>query len=84
MTETFREGSAAILTLSLVVFTAAIGIAWMRGLDITCGCFGDETPMNYPVKVAQNMGLIVVGAVLWWFAPQGRRVRPAETVACEI
>ena len=42
----------------------------MRGLDITCGCFGDETPMNYPVKVAQNLGLMVVGGLLWWYAPK--------------
>ena len=72
MTDRFRKGSAAILTVSLLVFTAAIVIAWMRGLDITCGCFGDETPMNYPVKVAQNVGLMVAGTVLWWFAQTGR------------
>ena len=70
MTDRFRKGSAAILTVSLTVFTVAIVIAWMRGLDIMCGCFGDETPMNYPVKVAQNLGLILVGAGLWWFAPR--------------
>lgn len=72
MTDRFRKGSAAILTVSLVVFTTAIVIAWARGLDITCGCFGDETPMNYPVKVAQNAGLIFVGALLWWFAPKAK------------
>lgn len=70
MTDRFRKGSAAILSVSLVVFTTAIIIAWARGLDITCGCFGDETPMNYPVKVAQNVGLMAVGTLLWWFAPK--------------
>lgn len=69
MTDRFRKGSAAILTFSLLVFTAVILIAWGRGLDISCGCFGSETSMNYPVKVAQNIGLILVGSVLWWFAP---------------
>lgn len=72
MTDRFRKGSAAILSISLIVFTTAIVIAWARGLDITCGCFGDETPMNYPVKVAQNIGLIAVGALLWWFAPKAK------------
>ena len=70
MTDKFRKGGAAVLTLSLIAFTGAIVIAWMRGLDITCGCFGDETPMNYPVKVAQNLGLMVVGGLLWWYAPK--------------
>lgn len=69
MTETLRKGGAAILTLSLLVFTTAILIAWGRGLDITCGCFGSESAINYPVKVAQNAGLILVGAVLWWGTP---------------
>lgn len=68
MTDRFRKGSAAILTVSLFVFSAVILIAWGRGLDISCGCFGSETPVNYPVKVAQNAGLVLVGAVLWWFA----------------
>lgn len=72
MTDKFRKGGAAILTVSLIAFTGAIVIAWLRGLDITCGCFGDETPMNYPVKVAQNLGLILAGTFLWWFAPKGQ------------
>lgn len=72
MTDRFRKGSAAILTVSLIVFTTAIVIAWARGLDITCGCFGDETPMNYPVKVAQNIGLMAVGTLLWRFAPKAK------------
>ncbi len=80
MTDSFRKGSAAILTVSLVTFTLAIGIAWMRGLDITCGCFGDETPINYPVKVAQNLGLIAVGGLLWWFAPKGAVDRDGGSV----
>lgn len=75
MTETLRKGGAAILTLSLLVFTTAILIAWGRGLDITCGCFGSESAMNYPVKVAQNIGLILVGACLWRFAP-GKKPPP--------
>jgi putative oxidoreductase len=68
ITDRFRKGGASILTASLVVFTGAIVISWMRGLDISCGCFGDDTPINYPVKVAQNLGLIATGIFLWWSA----------------
>lgn len=36
-----RGGALAILTACSVVFTAMIAIALARGLDISCGCFGD-------------------------------------------
>lgn len=61
-----RQGAAALLTLLLLGFTGAVVIAWIRGLDIACGCFGGEESMNYPVKVAQNLGLLLWGAGLWW------------------
>ncbi len=63
-----RQGAAALLTLLLLVFTVGIVSAWIRGLDITCGCFGGEEAMNYPVKVAQNVVLVGVGAWIWWFS----------------
>lgn len=70
-----RQGAAALLTLLVLGFTGVVVIAWIRGLDITCGCFGGEETMNYPVKVAQNLGLVVWGAALWWL--QGAVSRPA-------
>lgn len=66
MWERLVRGSAAILTGSVTVFTVAIAIAWARGLDISCGCFGGTGEMNYPVKVTQNILLIAIGAFLWW------------------
>ncbi len=47
-------------------------IAWIRGLDIACGCFGGEESINYPVKVAQNLGLILWGAVLFFLSRSDR------------
>ena len=64
MWEKWRAGSAAILAVSVLGFTAAIASAWIRGLDITCGCFAGEEMINYPVKIAQNLGLIVVSLLL--------------------
>lgn len=61
-----RQGAAALLTGLVLGFTGAVVIAWIRGLDIACGCFGGEESMNYPVKVAQNLGLLLWGAGLWW------------------
>lgn len=64
MWDRFAAGSAFLLTASLVIFTGAVGIAWARGLDISCGCFGGTEAMNYPLKMAQNLGLILWGAFL--------------------
>ncbi len=66
----FRRGAAgglAILWGALLVFTVAIAVSWARGLDIECGCFGlSGSTVNYPLKLAQNFGLLAVGGWLWW------------------
>lgn len=68
MLDRFVRGGSFLLTASLVVFTLAIAISWMRGLDITCGCFGQNEELNYPVKMVQNFVLLVAGIAIWWKA----------------
>lgn len=53
----------------LVVFIAAVGSAWARGLQIDCGCFGgggevgaDQTA--YLSEVLRDVGLLVVALAL--------------------
>jgi len=77
MWERMRKGAAALLTGMLVVFTIGIVLAWVRGLDITCGCFGGEETINYPVKLTQNLVLIAAGIWIggFWRSWQGRRVQ---------
>ncbi len=67
-----RQGASVVLTLLLLGLTGAVVIAWIRGLDIACGCFGGEESINYPVKVAQNLGLILWGAVLFFLSRSDR------------
>lgn len=66
MSVRFAKGGAFIITGLMVLFTLLIGISWIRGLDITCGCFGDNDIVNYPVKMTQNIILLVIGFALWW------------------
>ena len=68
MWDRFARGGSFILVASLFFFTGAIAMAWMRGLDISCGCFGGDGQINYPVKVAQNIGLLALGISIWWSA----------------
>lgn len=65
MWDRFTRSSAAILTVSVIGFTLAIALAWVRGLDISCGCFGGSGEMNYPVKILQNLALIGIGFLFW-------------------
>lgn len=66
MLDRFVKGGSFLLVASLIVFTLAIGISWARGLDITCGCFGQNEELNYPVKIAQNLVLLATGIAIWW------------------
>ncbi|MCB1093040.1 MAG: hypothetical protein KDL87_15995 [Verrucomicrobiae bacterium] len=64
-----RWGALSLLWVSLLIFTTAIVISWVRGLDISCGCFGtgDGSTVHYPAKVAQNLALLALGGWLWWW-----------------
>jgi uncharacterized membrane protein YphA (DoxX/SURF4 family) len=57
-------GAAAAVTGMTMVFMVAIGSAWARGLDISCGCFGkDEVSTNYPSLVLRD-GLLLAAALV--------------------
>ena len=57
--------AGALLTLALmIVFTIAVGAAWARALDFTCGCFGKASAAKIgPVKFAENVGFTVLALV---------------------
>ena len=56
-----RSG-ALVVTGLLAGFTVAIIVALVRGLDIECGCFGTSDASRVGlVKIAQNLGLLVLG-----------------------
>jgi uncharacterized membrane protein YphA (DoxX/SURF4 family) len=58
------HGAIALCGGMSAVFLVAIASAWMRGLDLTCGCFGKETnATNYPQHLALNGAMLA--AVVW-------------------
>lgn len=56
-----RRASASLMTLLLGLFIALHASAWIRGLDIDCGCFGEsaESP-DYHWLILRNLALLVV------------------------
>jgi len=59
------RGALSILTASIVVFTLAIIAAKIRGLDITCGCFGHASQhWSFPNHLATNLAILTALLVL--------------------
>lgn len=57
-----RRASAIIISILLVMFIGLHASAWMRGLDINCGCFGvneAHSAPNYLWLILRNVGLLV-------------------------
>jgi putative oxidoreductase len=69
ITGVLRKGGLLVLNGSLLVFLAAIGIAWARGTDIRCGCFGGsgDATSNYVELIVRDLVLLALGA---WLALQ--------------
>jgi putative oxidoreductase len=53
------RGALSILTASIVIFTLATIVAKVRGLDITCGCFGHASQhWSFPSHLATNLAIL--------------------------
>src|SRR6266571_401363 len=62
----FYRGALSILTALVVVFLVATIAAKVRGLDITCGCFGHASQnWSFPAHLATNLGILAALLVLW-------------------
>lgn len=70
-------GAAAAMLGMGAMFLAAIGSAWWRGLNIACGCFGqDEATTDYRLLILRDLALLAVVAVL--FIHEWRRAARAH------
>ena len=68
------RGALAILSASIAVFTLATIAAKVRGLDITCGCFGHASQhWSFPAHLATNLAILTGLAVLWFGAAARER-----------
>jgi uncharacterized membrane protein len=62
----YRKAALCLLISLLVVFTAILGIALIRGTAASCGCFGsgDGFLNRADVAVARNVALLALAVVL--------------------
>jgi len=65
----FYRGALSILTALVVVFLVATIAAKVRGLDITCGCFGHVSQnWSFPAHLALDLGILTALAALCYFS----------------
>lgn len=71
----------AILGMTLV-FLGAIGSAWARGLDISCGCFGKAVKqVSYPELIGRDVALLAAVVALIWLEIRRQKEKPAPDPA---
>ncbi|MBS1493630.1 MAG: DoxX family membrane protein [Bacteroidetes bacterium] len=64
----FRKGSSLIIIILLSVFLIALVQAYLRGLDIDCGCFGSNpedkvTSADLLIRIFEDI-LLLLGAII--------------------
>ena len=74
----FYRGALSILTLSILIFTLATIAAKVRGLDITCGCFGHASQhWSFPAHLITNLAILAGLLLLSFKATSGNRLQNA-------
>jgi hypothetical protein len=68
------RGALSILTALVVVFLVATVAAKVRGLDITCGCFGHASQnWSFPAHIALDLGILAaLAALCYWSVARAR------------
>jgi putative oxidoreductase len=68
------RGALTLLIMLMAVFTLAITAAKVRGLDITCGCFGHVSQhWSFPSHLATNLAILAALLALFFKAPSAYR-----------
>jgi uncharacterized membrane protein YphA (DoxX/SURF4 family) len=71
------EGALLLINLLMAVFLAALAQAWIRGLDINCGCFGHtEAKGNVALSFARDLGFLALGILAAWLRARRLKTRP--------
>ena len=66
-----RRAGALVAAALLACYFMLLAVSWARGLDVTCGCFGEGAgAANYPLLLGQDAVLLVMAALVFrWSVP---------------
>jgi putative oxidoreductase len=66
ITRVLYRGSVFIVTALMTLFIVASIVAKVRGLDVSCGCFGHASKyLNFSWHLALDFGLLIGLLMLW-------------------
>jgi len=72
-----RKGTLLVMSGLVLTFATAVGWAWSKNLDISCGCHGGDTKLNYWTKAAELAAYLIAFGYLWWIETRTeKRLRP--------
>jgi uncharacterized membrane protein YphA (DoxX/SURF4 family) len=60
-----RRGALLAIFGLVLVFSVAVGSAWVRGLDISCGCLGGDALIRYWAKAVEFAGYFLILGWMW-------------------
>ncbi len=77
--ERSRRPAAALLAVMLAGFILLLAVSWLRGVDISCGCFGpDGGKTNYPLRLGEDVVLLTLAVwVFQWSTNTPEALPPA-------
>src|SRR4029450_268363 len=79
----FYRGALSILTGLVVIFVVATIAAKARGLDITCGCFGQASQnWSFPAHMALDLGILTALAALCYSSVARARANASPGPMC--
>lgn len=65
ITGILRRGGLMLLNVALVIFAVALCLAWARGLNVECGCFGGGGATAIVDALLRDALLLLMGGWLW-------------------
>ncbi len=75
----WRMAARAWIGLLLIFFLIAIGQAWARGIDLSCGCFGSGEAVAPWTLILRDIGMLVLVGLV----PGGREGSRADSSESE-
>lgn len=68
----WTRGACLVLGGLLCAFAIAFVQAWVRDIDVTCGCFGKtENKTNFVQSLAIDAALLALTGFVWWWHGRG-------------
>jgi len=74
-----RRAALGLLFAFALMFLGALSQAWLRGLDINCGCFGRPALVRGPAYLHYLARDLVLLGTIAWLLWRDRRVAPANS-----